>query len=52
MASKADFAQELAVALEQKYTNRAEELQKVLPKYLVSAIIYVTKGKTEWELRD
>lgn len=51
-ASKADFAQELAVALEKKYMNKAAELQKVLPKYLVSAIVYATKGGTEWELND
>ena len=51
-ASKADFAQELAVALEKKYINKAAELQKVLPKYLVSAIVYATKGGTEWELND
>lgn len=51
-ASKADFAQELAVALEKKYMNKAAELQKVLPKYLVSAIVYATKGGTEWKLND
>lgn len=51
-ASKADFAQELAVALEKKYMNKAAELQMVLPKYLVSAIVYATKGGTEWELND
>ena len=51
-ASKADFAQELAVALEKKYMNKVAELQKVLPKYLVSAIVYATKGGTEWELND
>lgn len=51
-ASKADFAQELAVALERKYMNKAAELQKVIPKYLVSAIVYATKGGTEWELND
>lgn len=43
-ASKADFAQELAINLEKKYINRAEDLKKVLPDYLISAIIYVTKG--------
>ena len=43
-ASKADFAQELAINLEKKYINRAENLKKVLPDYLISAIIYVTKG--------
>ena len=43
-ASKADFAQELAINLETKYINRAEDLKKVLPDYLISAIIYVTKG--------
>ena len=30
--------------LEKKYINRAEDLKKVLPDYLISAIIYVTKG--------
>ena len=43
-ASKADFAQELAINLEKKYIKRAEDLKKVLPDYLISAIIYVTKG--------
>ena len=43
-ASKADFAQELAINFEKKYINRAEDLKKVLPDYLISAIIYVTKG--------
>lgn len=42
-ASKADFAQELAVALEKKYLSKTEELKKVLPNYLVDAIFYVTK---------
>lgn len=43
-ASKADFAQELAVSLEKKYIDRGEYLQKVLPEYLVKAILYATKG--------
>ena len=43
-ASKADFAQELAVSLEKKYIDRGEDLQKVLPEYLVKAILYATKG--------
>lgn len=43
-ASKADFAQELSIALELKYADRAEELKKVLPEYLINAIMYVTKG--------
>ena len=51
-ASKADFAQELAVALENKYINRGKELRMILPKYLVSAIVYATKGETDWELSD
>ncbi len=42
-ASKADFSQELAVALEKRYLSKTEELKKVLPNYLVDAIFYVTK---------
>ena len=40
--SKADFAQQLAVELEQKYRDRPFELRKVLPSYVVDAIDYVT----------
>lgn len=43
-ASKADFAQKLALALEMKYLGRAEDLKKVLPEYLINAITYATKG--------
>lgn len=44
-ASKADFAQELAVSLDRKYAGRGEEIQKVIPEYIVNAIFYVTKGE-------
>lgn len=43
-ASKADFAQELAFALEEKYLGRCDDLKKIIPKYLSDAITYVTKG--------
>ncbi len=43
-ASKADFAQQLAYDLEQKYIGKANEVKPKLPKYLVNAIEYVTKG--------
>jgi len=43
--SKADFAQELSVALEDKYTDKADDFKKVLPPYLVEAIKYVTEGE-------
>lgn len=46
-ASKANFAQELAINLEKKYVNRAEDLEKVLPDYLVNAIRYVTKEEID-----
>lgn len=42
--SKAVFAQQLALELEEKYNNRPEKLKKVLPEYLVNAIEYVTRG--------
>ena len=42
-ASKADFAQQLSYDLEKKYIGKADELKKVIPKYLVDAIEYVTK---------
>lgn len=42
--SKAVFAQQLALELEEKYNNRPEYLKKVLPEYLVNAIEYVTRG--------
>jgi len=42
-ASKADFAQELAIVLENNYADKAEDLKKVIPDYLVNAIMYVTK---------
>lgn len=43
-ASKADFAQQLAYDLEQKYKNKADELRGKLPAYLVEAIEYVAKS--------
>ena len=43
-ASKADFAQQFAIALEEAYTEKADELKKVIPDYLVNAIEYATKG--------
>ena len=43
-ASKADFAQQFAIELENNYTGKADELKKVIPDYLVSAIEYATKG--------
>jgi putative ATP-dependent endonuclease of OLD family len=42
--SKADFAQQLAVEMEQKYRGRAVALRKVLPPYVKSAIDFVTTG--------
>ncbi|NBK91052.1 DUF2813 domain-containing protein [bacterium 1XD21-13] len=50
-ASKADFAQKLAVSLEKKYADRDADLQKVIPEYIVNAIFYVTKGESDWELK-
>ena len=43
-ASKADFAQQFAMELENNYIGKADELKKVIPDYLVSAIEYATKG--------
>lgn len=43
-ASKADFAQQFAIELENNYIGKADELKKVIPDYLVSAIEYATKG--------
>ena len=43
-ASKAEFAQELAIELEEHYGDKSDELEKVLPKYLVNAIQYVTEA--------
>lgn len=43
-ASKADFAQQLAYDLEQKYKDKPDELRGKLPEYLVEAIEYVAKG--------
>lgn len=43
-ASKADFAQELAIAIEREYYTCSDKLINALPNYLVKAIIYVTKG--------
>ena len=43
-ASKADFAQQLAFDLEQKYTGKSDEIKEKLPDYLVKAIEYVAKG--------
>lgn len=45
-ASKADFAQEFSINLEKKYSNKdSNEIERVIPKYLVEAIKYVTKGE-------
>lgn len=45
-ASKADFAQELSINLEKKYSDKdSNEIARVVPKYLVKAIKYVTKGE-------
>mgnify|MGYP002409810035 CR=1 FL=1 len=41
--SKADFAQQLAFELEDKYTEKLKDLKKILPEYLVKAIEYVTE---------
>lgn len=43
-ASKADFAQELAMAIEIGYSDCQYRLIEALPEYLVNAIIYATKG--------
>lgn len=43
-ASKAEFAQELAANLEEHYADKPKEIKKVLPKYLVEAIEYVTEA--------
>lgn len=43
-ASKADFAQELAISIEREYNKCSDSLINALPNYLVKAIIYVTKG--------
>lgn len=43
-ASKAEFAQELAANLEEHYDGKPKEIKKVLPKYLVEAIEYVTEA--------
>lgn len=40
--SKAEFSQELALELEAQFVEKAAELEKVLPAYLVEAIKYVT----------
>lgn len=40
-ASKADFAQQLAIELEDVFTGRPIELKAMLPKYVVNAIEYV-----------
>lgn len=45
-ASKADFAQEFSINLEKKYSDKdSNEIARVIPKYLVEAIKYVTKGE-------
>jgi len=43
-ASKADFAQQFAIELENSYIGKTDEFKKVIPDYLVSAIEYATKG--------
>jgi len=43
--SKAKFAQYLAVFLESKFTNKADQLRDALPPYLLKAIDFVTKGE-------
>jgi putative ATP-dependent endonuclease of OLD family len=43
LTSKADFAQELSIAIEKEYTDKIDDLKKVLPPYLVEAIEYVTE---------
>lgn len=40
-ASKADFAQQLAIELEDNFTGKAIQLKAMLPKYVVNAIEYV-----------
>ena len=41
--SKAEFAQQFAIDLEEKYLNyKSNNLNVLLPKYLVEAIEYVT----------
>ena len=41
--SKAEFAQQFAIDLEEKYLNyKSNNLNELLPKYLVEAIEYVT----------
>lgn len=42
--SKAEFAQQLAFDLEVSFQDSTAELETMLPKYLVDAIKYVTKG--------
>lgn len=44
-ASKADFAQELSINLEKEYSDKdSNEIARVIPKYLIEAIKYVTNG--------
>lgn len=40
-ASKADFAQQFALELEETFTEKRTELREMLPKYVVDAIEYV-----------
>ena len=42
--SKADFAQQLAVELDLKYSNSPFDLEAALPLYIKNAIYYVTEG--------
>ena len=46
--SKADFAQQLAIELEETYTGRGLELQRILPDYLINAIDYVIEVENEY----
>ena len=43
--SKAEVAQELSFILEEKYTNKCQELKEKLPSYIVDAIKYATSGE-------
>lgn len=43
-ASKAEFAQELAIELESFYAGKVDDIKRVLPLYLIESIEYVTKG--------
>lgn len=42
--SKADVAQQMAAILEEKYSDKKQELELKLPNYIKSAIAYLTEG--------